>query len=84
MRHTPLLALLLCVFLGACERDNTTSPPRSAVATPAPVVAISKPTLSMKIDGAEWRFEAEVFGAFHPPGYERAPQREQGVFDYAE
>ncbi len=38
----------------------------------AQAAAASGDQLSMSIDGVEWRFETEVFGAFHPPGYHQA------------
>lgn len=67
-RTAPILlfALLTC----ACGESVV---PRAPAVVPAPaVLAKTENTLRMRVDGVEWRADHDVFGAFHPPGYERA------------
>ena len=74
MRPLHFLGTSLTVLvLAAC--GNTASPtttmPSAASAGMSPAAAAAD-QLSMRVDGVEWRADHDVFGAFHPPGYERA------------
>jgi hypothetical protein len=64
---------LTALVLVACGNtaSPTTTTPSAATADMTPVTAATN-ELSMRVDGVEWRADHEVFGAFHPPGYERA------------
>lgn len=63
------LAMLSPLLLAACSE-----PPTTASTGPAPVAATTATTnrLSMRVDGVEWIADHDLFGAFHPPGYNRA------------
>lgn len=65
---TALASLLLSACGNIASPTATGTPERPRAAEPA-VVANQ---LSMRIDGVEWRADHDLFGAFHPPGYERA------------
>lgn len=77
-RRTVVRALgvaALLVALSACEpSDARSNDLRGSAQTEAPlaVAPADRNRLSMLIDGVEWRFETEVFGAFHPVGYNQA------------
>jgi len=65
----PLAALLLA----ACGNSASPTTTAASASTAGTVPAAATPNeLSMRIDGVEWRADHEVFGAFHPPGYDRA------------
>jgi hypothetical protein len=66
LRNTLLTAL---VALLGCGRGT---PPAPLAVVPAGTIATSGNSLRMKVDGVEWRADHDVFGAFHPPGYDRA------------
>lgn len=73
MRTTTFLVTALAsLLLSACGNNAsptaTAAPERAPTAAPVP----SANQLSMRIDGVEWRADHDLFGAFHPPGYERA------------
>lgn len=74
MRPCLLLGIPFAILvLAAC--DHSASPTTTAApagTTGMPPAAAPPDELSMRIDGVEWRADHEVFGAFHPPGYERA------------
>ena len=60
--------LLLCL---ACTQD--TKPAQNQVAATSTVEATAgKNYLSMKVNGVEWKADNEIFGAFHPKGYNKA------------
>lgn len=69
---TLLVTVLTALLLSAC--GNNAAPTATATAEPTQTVAPAPAAnqLSMRIDGVEWRADHDVFGAFHPPGYERA------------
>ena len=69
MRIARTAPILLFALL-ACGCGESFVPIAPAVGT-APDASVQN-TLQMRIDGIEWRADHEVFGAFHPPGYERA------------
>lgn len=75
MRHHPmgpkarLITAAITIALGACDRAS--SPAASAPAASPPAVTNGN-HLSMRIDGELWQADHDVFGAFHPAGYERA------------
>lgn len=69
-----------CLLLTAC---NAPEPPtdavptsRAATASPAPAAAVAPKAqdnqLRLTLDGALWQADREFFGAFHPPGIDRA------------
>ena len=66
-----LLASLLLLQILACgskpQQENTTATP-ATITDPAP----AGNRLSMKINGVEWKADNEIFGAFHPKGYNKA------------
>ena len=77
-----LLIFLMSLFAWSCERsanDQASSSNSSGASTaivPSSSAAHSKAAtqnhLSMKIDGVLWQADSEIFGAFHPKGYDRA------------
>ena len=74
MSHTCRNIIVIVVAglaLAACERpgSTTTSPVATAAVAVTPVAAN---TLEMRIDGTPWRADHDIFGAFHPLGYDRA------------
>lgn len=69
MRITRTAPILLFALL-ACGCGESVVPIAPAVGI-APGASVQN-TLQMRIDGIEWRADHDVFGAFHPPGYERA------------
>lgn len=77
-RSTAVQALglvLLVLSLGACQPSDARSEDRPGGAQSGARLdgaARNSRQLSMLIDGVEWRFETEVFGAFHPIGYNQA------------
>lgn len=66
-----LFAALVAFQMLACS--SSTEPDTAAAATgKAPEAAVSGNVLSMKINGVEWKADNEIFGAFHPKGYNKA------------
>ena len=63
------LAALTALMLGGCSESPV---PATNTSTPAVVASTASNHLSMYIDGIEWTADHGLFGAFHPPGYERA------------
>lgn len=66
------LALLCPLLLGACDGPSSmpaTAPPADATPTVAPRTANQ---LRLTLDGQVWQADRELFGAWHPPGVERA------------
>ena len=66
-----LLASLLLLQILACgskpQQENSAATP-ATITEPAP----AGNRLSMKINGVEWKADNEIFGAFHPKGYNKA------------
>ncbi len=71
MRLARDLSILLFALL-ACACGESVVPKAPAVAPAPAVLTQTENTLQMRIDGIEWHADHDVFGAFHPPGYERA------------
>ena len=65
---------LAALVLAACGNTGspTTTTPSATTAGMSSIAAAAANQLSMRVDGVEWRADHEIFGAFHPPGYERA------------
>jgi len=63
-----LFTLLAGIALLSCDRAGT---PTAANSVSAPA-RISANTLSLNIDGTPWTGDHDLFGAFHPAGYDRA------------
>ena len=74
MRSRLLLGLpFVALTLAACgDSASPTTTAASAGTAGTPPAAAAPNQLSMRIDGVEWRADHDLFGAFHPPGYERA------------
>lgn len=64
-----LLIVLASTTLLSCERADTSTAATTAIAAAVPT---STNALSLSIDGTPWIADHDVFGAFHPPGYDRA------------
>jgi hypothetical protein len=66
-----LLASILLLQILACgskpQQDNSNGPSATATET-----TTAGNMLSMKINGVEWKADNEIFGAFHPKGYNKA------------
>lgn len=78
---TRRFALLCPLLLAACDSPPssvTASAPAAptTAATPAPAVASVAPRsanqLRLTLDGTVWQADREFFGAWHPPGMDRA------------
>ncbi len=65
----PLSALVLAACGNTAPPTSTAAP--AGAASPAPAAVVPN-QLSMRIDGAEWRADHDLFGAVHPAGYDRA------------
>lgn len=67
------LALAALLTLSACHES---APPTAAAPAPRPAVAPAEVPagneLRMRIDGVDWVADHDIFGAVHPPGYDRA------------
>jgi hypothetical protein len=79
MRTSPGFTIALLPLLFAACGGSTNAPAPGAAssaatttATTAAPAATQENHLSMKIDGVEWRADHDLFGAVHPPGYDRA------------
>lgn len=74
--HTGTLAVAVWMLaLGGCQPSHAPvdGPQANSVSTQQTESTVRRSgRLSMLIDGESWRFETEVFGAFHPPGYHQA------------
>lgn len=69
LQRTLLLVLASATLLSCDRAPAPTGNPTDVVATSVPVSANA---LSMRIDGTPWIGDHNLFGAFHPTGYERA------------
>jgi hypothetical protein len=58
--------LLITITLNSCVSNNSNTP------TSASAKENTTNYLIMKINGKEWKADSEIFGAFHPPGYDNA------------
>ncbi len=84
MKKTKILFLvLLSLCAWVCERPSSSSSETNDASTSSAAtkvlsnpVAVSRSAtqnhLSMKIDGVPWQADSEIFGAFHPKGYNNA------------
>jgi hypothetical protein len=68
-RAARALLLLTCLISSGC--DKSVAPASDATAA-SPVAVPSANQLSMTIDGVPWVADQNLFGAFHPAGYDRA------------
>ena len=64
-----LAACLTTALLCACSVDT---PAGKAAAPPAAATAVSTSQLYLTLGGRRWQADREFFGAWHPPGYDRA------------
>lgn len=65
-----ILLSISWLILQSCGQSETAKTPSGSGAK-APEAA-SGNYLSMKINGVEWKADHDVFGAFHPKGYDQA------------
>ena len=70
MDRTLLSSVILCLLLLACGNKSGQSENVANAATKANKPATEN-SLSMKINGVEWKADHNIFGAFHPKGYNR-------------
>lgn len=70
------LVLLCPLLLAACSGPSSTSPSTSNATPPATATPTAAPLaanqLRLTLDGQVWQADRELFGAWHPPGMERA------------
>lgn len=71
MKNLFLSANIILIMCLACTQ-GTKTPQTQAVAASAVEQPTGKNYLSMKINGVEWKADNEIFGAFHPKGYNKA------------
>lgn len=66
-----LLSALLSLQILACgskpQQENNNSTPATTESSP-----VAGNSLTMKINGVEWKADNSIFGAFHPKGYNKA------------
>lgn len=69
-RHLFLSVLILSVILACSSKPE----PGTAVVQVGKTASLVSSTnyLNMKINGVEWRADNDIFGAFHPKGYNKA------------
>jgi len=70
MHHALYPSTILCLLLFACGNNSDQSSNVANAATEAGKPATEN-ALSMKINGVEWKADHNIFGAFHPKGYNR-------------
>jgi len=60
----------ITIILLACanQKDKTSIPPDDQATT----LSIGKNYLTLKINGVDWTADNDIFGAFHPKGYNNA------------
>jgi hypothetical protein len=65
-----LISLIIAAF-SSCS-NNTTAGNKEKTANEISKTTVSENYLVMKINGREWKADGEIFGAFHPKGYNKA------------
>jgi hypothetical protein len=58
------------LLLLSCNSSTTAKTEKSTIVKEE--IKHTSNSLSMKINGKEWKADAEIFGAFHPEGYNKA------------
>ena len=70
MKHLLFSSSMFLLLLFACG-NNAGQPNEAVSASSAPAEATNKNYLTMKINGVEWVADNNIFGAFHPKGYNK-------------
>lgn len=66
------LVLLCTILLGACDGPTSPTTTVPAASAAAPLSPRTANQLRLTLDGQVWQADREFFGAWHPPGMERA------------
>ncbi len=66
-----LFSFLIILLLAACGSNTTTGDKKETAKLESKTSSIEN-HLSMKLNGTEWKADNEIFGAFHPEGYNKA------------
>jgi len=72
MKKILAFSILFTFALASCSNIPANTNENAGAKEKTPAIAATQNHLSFKINGVEWQADSEIFGAFHPKGYNKA------------